>query len=119
MAQWVKNPPVMQGPQETRVPSLDQEDHLEEEMTTHPSILAWEIPWAEGAGDYKEPDKTEHSTASGQAGGNFPHVVLLSLFASAGCVSSQGNVIVGRDTRNLGHWMRETPHLIPSQARLT
>ena len=25
----------------------DQEDPLEKEITTHPSILAWEIPWAE------------------------------------------------------------------------
>ena len=30
--------------QETWVQSLDWEDALEEEMTTHPSILAWEIP---------------------------------------------------------------------------
>ena len=27
------------------VGSLDQEDPLEEEMATHSSILAWEIPW--------------------------------------------------------------------------
>ena len=32
---------------ETWVPSLGQEDPLEEEMTTHFSILAWEIPWTE------------------------------------------------------------------------
>ena len=31
--------------QETRVPSLGWEDALEKEMTTHSSILAWEIPW--------------------------------------------------------------------------
>ena len=41
MAQWVKKPPAMQETQET----LAQEDALEEEMTTHSSILAWEIPW--------------------------------------------------------------------------
>jgi len=29
---------------------LDQEDPLEEEMATHSSILAWEIPWTEGPG---------------------------------------------------------------------
>ena len=28
--------------------SLGQEDRLEEEMATHSSILAWEIPWTEG-----------------------------------------------------------------------
>ena len=33
--------------QETRVQSLDQEDSLEKERTTHSSILAWEIPWTE------------------------------------------------------------------------
>ena len=27
--------------------SLDQEDPLEKEMATHPSILAWEIQWTE------------------------------------------------------------------------
>ena len=31
--------------QEMQVPSLGQEDPLEEEMTTHFSILAWKIPW--------------------------------------------------------------------------
>ena len=36
--------------QETQVPSLDQEDPLEEEMATHPSILAWEVPWTEKYG---------------------------------------------------------------------
>jgi len=32
------------------VPSLDQEVSLEEEMATHSSILAWEIPWTEETG---------------------------------------------------------------------
>ena len=43
MAQLVKNLPTMQ---ETRVQSLGQEDPLEKEMSTHSSILTWEIPWA-------------------------------------------------------------------------
>ena len=30
--------------------SLDWEDLLEEEMATHSSILAWEIPWTEELG---------------------------------------------------------------------
>ena len=30
--------------------SLGWEDPLEEEMTTHSSILAWEIPWTEEHG---------------------------------------------------------------------
>ena len=33
--------------QERCIGSLDQEDPLEKEMTTHSSILAWEIPWSE------------------------------------------------------------------------
>ena len=43
----VKNTPAMQ---ETQVQSLGQEDALEEEMATHSSILAWEIPWTEEPG---------------------------------------------------------------------
>ena len=42
-----KNPPAKQ---EKRVQSLGQEDPLEKEMTTHSSILAWEIPWTEKPG---------------------------------------------------------------------
>ena len=36
--------------QETRVQSLGQEDHLEDQRETHSSILAWEIPWTEEPG---------------------------------------------------------------------
>ena len=36
--------------QDMRVASLGQEDPLEEEMATHSSILAWEIPWTEEPG---------------------------------------------------------------------
>ena len=32
---------------ETRVPSLGQEDPLEEGMATHSRILAWRVPWTE------------------------------------------------------------------------
>ena len=39
--------PAMQETQETWVQSLGLEDPLEEEMTTHSSILAWSIPWKE------------------------------------------------------------------------
>ena len=33
-----------------QVPSLGQEDPLEEGMATHSSILAWKIPWTEEPG---------------------------------------------------------------------
>ena len=36
--------------QETRVPPLGQEDPLEEGMATHPSTIAWRIPWTEEPG---------------------------------------------------------------------
>ena len=42
----VKNLPAMQ---ETRVQSLGRGDPLELGMTTHPSILAWRIPWTKEA----------------------------------------------------------------------
>ena len=37
--------------QEMQVPSLGQEDPLEEGMATHSSILAQEIPWTEEPGE--------------------------------------------------------------------
>ena len=43
----VKNMPVMQ---ETRIPSLGQEDSLEKGKATHSSILTWEILWTEEPG---------------------------------------------------------------------
>ena len=36
--------------QEMRVPSLGQEEPLEEEMAAHSSVLAWRLPWTEGPG---------------------------------------------------------------------
>ena len=36
--------------QETQIRSLGQEDPLEEEIATCPSVFAWEIPWTEEPG---------------------------------------------------------------------
>ena len=47
MTQMVKNQPTVQ---ETQARSLGWEDPLEEEMSTHSSILAWRIPWARSLG---------------------------------------------------------------------
>ena len=44
VAQTVKNLLTMW---KTQLPSLGQEDALEKGMATHPSILAWRIPWPE------------------------------------------------------------------------
>ena len=49
----VKNLPAVQ---ETRVQSLAWEDPLEEEMTTHSSILAWRILWTEEPGGLQSMD---------------------------------------------------------------
>ena len=46
VAQMVNNLPKMQN----QVQSLDWEDLLKKEMTTHSSILAWRIPWTEEPG---------------------------------------------------------------------
>ena len=64
MVQTIKNLPAMQ---ETWVPSLGQEDPLEKRMTTHSSILAWEILWTEEPGrlqsmSHKESDTTAQLT---------------------------------------------------------
>ena len=45
--QTVKNPPAMW---ETCVRSLGWEDPVEEGMATHPSMLAWRIPWTQEPG---------------------------------------------------------------------
>ena len=47
VAQTVKRLSTMR---ETRVRLLGQEDPLEKEMATHPSTIAWKIPWTEEPG---------------------------------------------------------------------
>ena len=59
VSQTVKKLPAMQ---ETQVQSLDWEEPLEKEMTTHSSILAWRISYTEelhSPRGRKEPDTTE------------------------------------------------------------
>ena len=55
----------MQEMQETWVWSLGQEDPLEEEMATHSSVLAWEIPWTEKLGGLQSmgSPRVEHTHA--------------------------------------------------------
>ena len=55
----VENLPAVQ---ETRVQSLGQEDPQEEEMATHSSILAWEIPWTEEPGGLQVHEVTRSQT---------------------------------------------------------
>ena len=61
--------------EETQVWSLGQEDPLEEGMATHPSILAWRIPWTE------EPGGLE-STGSERVGHNWSDLAA----AAAACL---------------------------------
>ena len=58
MAQMVKNLPSVW---DTQFQSLGWEDPLEKEMTTHFSILAWEISWTEEP-DYSPWGLKESST---------------------------------------------------------
>ena len=55
MAQTVKRLPAVQ---QTEVPSLGQEDPLENGTANHSSILAWRIPYTEEPG-WLESDTTE------------------------------------------------------------
>ena len=57
MAQRVRNPPAVKA---TLVPSLGQEDALEEGMTTHSSILAWRIPSIEEPSGLQFKEKVRH-----------------------------------------------------------
>ena len=64
----MKNPPPMQEIQVRSLRNSGLEDPLEQEMETHLSILAWEIPWTEEAGGpqsmgHKESDTTEHTNS--------------------------------------------------------
>ena len=45
VAQWVKNLPTVLETQEMSVQTLGWKDSLEEEMTTHSSILVLKIIW--------------------------------------------------------------------------
>ena len=51
----VKNPPANAGDAgsipKMQVQSLGREDSLEEGVTTHSSVLAWEISWTEESGE--------------------------------------------------------------------
>ena len=60
VAQMVKS---LSAVQEAWVQSLSWEDPLEKEMATHPSILAWKIPWMGEPGRLQsKSDMTEQLT---------------------------------------------------------
>ena len=57
----VKNLVAKQEMQDMWILSLSQEDPLKEEMATHSSILAWEIPWTEEPGRLQSMGVTRES----------------------------------------------------------
>ena len=61
MAQRVESLPALQ---ETWVPSLGWEDHLEKELLTHASILAWEVLWTEEPGGLQSMARVVHDLAT-------------------------------------------------------
>ena len=73
MAQTVKNLTAMQ---EAQVWSLGQEDHLEKEMATHFSVLAWRIPWVEKLGGLQSrgSQRVGHNSATN----TLKHTLLIS-----------------------------------------
>ena len=48
--------------EETWVQSLDWEDPPDQDMATHSSILAWEIPWTEELGGLQSMGSQESDT---------------------------------------------------------
>ena len=65
--------------QEAWVRSLGQEDPMEQEMATHSSVLAWEIPWTEELGQLwsNGSQRGRHNLATKQ------HIVSLSKYVKA------------------------------------
>ena len=51
MAEWQRICMPVQEMHEMLVQPLGWEDPLEKEMASHPSILAWDIPWTEEPGE--------------------------------------------------------------------
>ena len=63
VAQWVKNLPFNAGDTGEKVLSLGWGDLLEEEMATHSSILAWQIPLTEEPGRSMGSQSVRHNWA--------------------------------------------------------
>ena len=85
----VKNPPANAGDIETWVRSLDQDDTVEEEMTTHSSILAWRIPWTDEPGGLQPMGSYKSRTRLKQLSPHAPDTnmqeKLLSVFLTQAC----------------------------------
>ena len=88
--------------QEMQVQSLGWEDPLEEEMSTHSRILAWEIPWTEEPGELHrvtELDMTEqlgmHACVRNQdLGARCVHCYWVVMASRPFQLTEQGNICV-------------------------
>ena len=74
----------MQEMQETQFWSLSREDPLGEEMTTHSSLLAWEIPWTEEpeglqSKGHKDSDRIEHIAICNGVQASVSHLCIFPL----------------------------------------
>ena len=67
LAQSVKNLPAVQ---ETGIQFLGGEDPLEKEVATHPSILAWRIPWTEEPRRLHSTSRLNHHIITGDGNGS-------------------------------------------------
>ena len=75
----------MQEPQEIQVRSLSQEDPQEKERATHPSILAWRIPWTEEPGGLQSmgSQRARHDVVSKQQQLRMVRTALASVAAAS------------------------------------
>ena len=82
--------------QEMQVPSLGQEDPLEKEMATHPSILAWESLWTDWPGGLRSIGwhKVEHDLATRQQQHRISHfcIYLLVPLSTSYCLDACGSL---------------------------
>ena len=83
-----------------RVPSLSREDPLEKGMATHPSILAWRIPWTEEPGRLQSmgSERVEHNWATNKKS-----------FALFACKVSDNFTIASRVVFSIDWW---TMHIV-------
>ena len=72
---------------ETRVQYLGHKDPLEKEMTTHSSILAWEIPWSEEPGGLQSMGFAKESDTAYGLNSNHVVPVLRREWKPAHCAS--------------------------------
>ena len=89
--------------QETCIQSLDQEDALEKEMATHPSILTWEIPWIEEPGGLQFMGSQKSQTWLGHYTKN-KSILRVLLFSSRASQPVSKRRHTGYRCGALGHW---------------